>query len=427
MHLIVWLKRNKFSLSLVLIPLAIVIAVIGGVSVFANPADGFAKTLYGKRLNLFQWEVSNFFDKWTYQTTNLFKAELNEKEQREKVAEFFRNIKLLNSRKSELDYLIARDSNQAMIFAVDSKISDLRMEIDKDMPFIEEFLESEVSQVLSVQEIIDELGPIHWPPVDFTFESNGLLLVISPRNKIFREKEYLLLPTLSKLEQIAIEDEIEKNYPDLSALVIRIGGVATYPAQVRLNSSLHPTLNLIAHEWLHHWLIFRPLGQKWFAGGELQAINETVANIFAEEIGDAAYESVTGEKIFRKPWTPTQSKEEMIQPGEFNFKREMRKTRIELDRLLADGLIEYSEKYLEERRKLFVEEGYNLRKLNNAWFAFHGSYGNSSASVSPIESQLRLIRFGSTNLRDFLNLVKNISQDGQLQLIAEQFGWTENK
>ncbi|MBL76172.1 MAG: hypothetical protein CL763_04540 [Chloroflexi bacterium] len=410
-----------------LIPLAIVIAVIGGVSVFANPADGLAKTLYGKRLNLFQWEVSNFFDKWTYQSINLFKAELNEKEQREKVAEFFQNIKLLNSRKTELDYLIARDSNQAMIFAVDSKISDLRMEIDKDMPFIEEFLESEVSQVLSAQEIIDELGPIHWPPVDFTFESNGLLLVISPRNKIFREKEYLLLPTLSKLEQIAIEDEIEKNYPDLSALVIRIGGVATYPAQVRLNSSLHTTLNLIAHEWLHHWLIFRPLGQKWFAGGELQAINETVANIFAEEIGDAAYESVTGEKIFRKPWVPTQSKEEMIQAGEFNFKREMRKTRIELDRLLADGLIEYSEKYLEERRKLFVKEGYNLRKLNNAWFAFHGSYGNSSASVSPIESQLRMIRFASINLRDFLNQVKNISQDGQLQLIAEQFGWTENK
>ena len=93
---------------------------------------------------------------------------------------------------------------------VDQMLRNLKEKIDQDAPIIEEFLESEVTKSLTRHEIIDQWGPVHWPPVDFTFESNGLLLMVSPKHKVFREKEYLLLPSLTKLQQIAIEDEIEQ-------------------------------------------------------------------------------------------------------------------------------------------------------------------------------------------------------------------------
>ena len=65
---------------------------------------------------------------------------------------------------------------------------------------------------------------------------------------------------------------------------------------------------------------------------------------------------------------------------------------MEADRLLADGRIDEAEAYMEERRKLFVENGHNIRKINQAFFAFNGTYADSPASVSPIGDQLHRLR-----------------------------------
>ena len=45
------------------------------------------------------------------------------------------------------------------------------------------------------------------------------------------------------------------------------------------------------------------------------------------------------------------------EPPEFDFRLEMRKTRIRADELLEDGKIEEAEAYMEERRQVFVAEG----------------------------------------------------------------------
>ena len=66
----------------------------------------------------------------------------------------------------------------------------------------------------------------------------------------------------------------------------------------------------------------------------------------------------------------------------------MRQTRLATERLLSEGKIEEAEAYMEERRSLLVENGYFVRKINQAYFAFHGSYATSAASVSPIEGLL---------------------------------------
>ena len=102
----------------------------------------------------------------------------------------------------------------------------------------------------------------------------------------------------------------------------------------------------------------------------------------------------------------------------FDYRREMRATRARLEELLAASGVGEAERYLEERRLLFVENGHNIRKLNTAWFAFHGTYADSPASISPIEGWLRALRADSAGLAEFLDRVAAIDAEGELERLA---------
>ena len=101
-------------------------------------------------------------------------------------------------------------------------------------------------------------------------------------------------------------------------------------------------------------------------------------------------------------------------PGQFDFVREMRNTRLQVDSLLAAGKIEEAEVYMEQRRLLFVEQGHDLRKLNQAYFAFYGSYATNPSSGNPIGGQLQWLRAKSASLRDYLRTAASISQHDDL-------------
>ena len=62
------------------------------------------------------------------------------------------------------------------------------------------------------------------------------------------------------------------------------------------------------------------------------------------------------------------------------------------DEMLAQGDVEGAEEYMEERRRFLVSLGYYIRKLNQAYFAFHGSYSTSPTSVDPIGEALQRLR-----------------------------------
>jgi hypothetical protein len=49
-----------------------------------------------------------------------------------------------------------------------------------------------------------------------------------------------------------------------------------------------------------------------------------------------------------------------------------------------------------------VAESYTLRRLNQAYFAFHGSYATDPASVDPIGTWMRQLRAQSGSLKGFL-------------------------
>ena len=156
-------------------------------------------------------------------------------------------------------------------------------------------------------------------------------------------------------------------------------------------------LEVAAHEWVHHWLFFRPLGRNFQQSPEMLTLNETSATIAGEELGDLAYEALTGEAVER-PWIRSTD-------SLFDFAAEMRKTRLGAEEMLFEGAIEGAETYMEARRRLFVREGYNIRKINQAYFAFHGSYATGPGSVSPIGEQLQELRSRSGSVGEFLETV----------------------
>jgi hypothetical protein len=95
-------------------------------------------------------------------------------------------------------------------------------------------------------------------------------------------------------------------------------------------------------------------------------------------------------------------------PPAFDFRAEMHETRVTADALLAEGKIEEAEAYMEGRRQFFWDNGYLLRKLNQAYFAFHGAYADvpgGAAGEDPVGPAVRALRAQSNSLADFINTI----------------------
>ena len=375
--------------------------------------------------DLVRWEITHFPDKWLRQAVGVFGGP-DEDERLERVEEFFLVSRQMSEKRREIERALAEAASDAEVAGLEEERTRLERRRVALSPVVEETLESAISQSAEDLGVIARFGPVRWPPVDFAFQEGGHVLVRSPRDEIVRLDDRLLTPDISLPEQDQLERDVEALEENISAIVARIGGVATFPAQVTPDTSLRGALSVASHEWVHHWLIFHPLGRAWFAGGELTSVNETVANIAAEELSDRALYLLTGEVVVRDPWQPPQAGEPRPtpEPGVFDFRHEMRQTRTQLEALLEEGNIEAAEAYLEERRLEFVERGYSIRKLNTAWFAFHGTYADGPASISPIEPQLRTIRADSADLAEFLDRVAVIDEDGELERIALEAGWS---
>lgn len=250
-----------------------------------------------------------------------------------------------------------------------------------------------------IETVLVENGLSVFPPLNFRLENPPHLLVISPREKIFYLDRVLLQQNLS-------DDEIEKletrvDNLGLSSLVERLGGFgATYPPIIDSNASLNFMIDTAVEEWLHQYLAFRPLGFLYLLDSlgvrqdrDVIIMNETLAGMVSEEIGSQIYARYYG--------AAEGVKSDKKRSG-FDFRAEMKLTRRNVDQYLSQGNIEGAERYMEEMRQVFLSNGYKIRKLNQAYFAFHGIYGGSPASVSPILGELKLLRAKSSSLNDFL-------------------------
>lgn len=307
-----------------------------------------------------------------------------------------------------------------VIHPLEAELAALRERQAGWQPLVEAILEEQVMAVL-IDEGFATAGVLP-PPVRFHFTQTPLYLVVSPRDKIETRYGTMLRPDIPLEAQVALEEAIDGAL-DVSSLVERVGGVGVYPTMVIESTWLSWIVDTIAHEWSHNYLFLRPLGWHYLDNPQIRTINETVASLFGREISQQVlaryYPDLVAPHIKKRRnigWEPPPQ-----DPSAFDFNREMRETRLRVDELLAEGKVEEAEAYMETRRQLFVEHGYlHLRKLNQAYFAFHGSYAVGTGSVDPIGPMLKRLRLRHDSLKSFVDAVQNITTYQDLERILAE-------
>jgi hypothetical protein len=279
-----------------------------------------------------------------------------------------------------------------------------------DLPISPAALAEDIEQVLEQENIAAV------PPVRSRLEAPPLLLVVSPRDRILYKERQLLLPGLDGSQVGEVEDGIVAM--GLSSLVVKIGGFgAAYPAIVSPYMPLKNIVGATVEEWAHQYLALRPLGFLYLLDSlgfsqdpNVITMNETLAGMMADEIGAIVYGR------YDKGLSPQQA--DGAAAG-FDFDEEMRLTRRHVDEMLAAGKVDEAEAYMEERRIIFNDNGYHIRKLNQAYFAFHGIYGRDPASASPVYGQMSKLRSASASLSDFVGRVSAMTGYSQLEAAVQ--------
>jgi hypothetical protein len=294
-------------------------------------------------------------------------------------------------------------------------------------PLAEATLQSQITETLAELNLTTGGQPL--PPVLYHISPTPLALVVSRRNVIEQIANISVLPTLTLDNQIKLEESVATSL-DVSTLTVPIGGVGVYPTMVTETTDLRWTLDTIAHEWTHNYLNIRPLGINYSTTPELRTMNETTASIAGNEIGTLVIERYYPELLASPPdlglvafpISPRPSNR-LDDPPPFDFRAEMHETRVTADQLLAEGKIEEAESYMEERRQFFWQNGYLFRKLNQAYFAFHGAYADvpgGAAGEDPVGPAVRALRKQSDSLADFINTIGKMTSFEELKLAIQK-------
>jgi len=371
------------------------------------------------RYDLIGWEVSNLPAKWVARLADLLPWSGDSvDERRAMLSRYLELAAQVNEARSELDSAVAgspRGSSDTA--ALRERVVSLQAEQGSLRTAVEELLEGTVSSVVTEQGL-NVAGGFIWPPVDVRLDRTPHVLVTSPRDHIERLESVLLKPDVPAPSKDAMENRLLEE-EDLSAVVLKTGGVATYPTVIPDDAGLERLLELASHEWLHTYLFFHPLGQGLFRDDEVLTLNETLANMFGREVGRLAYERLTGERLPEPPAADDGS--EGVDASGFSFNTFMHETRLHTDELLEQGEVEEAERYMEQRRVELNSRGHRVRKINQAWFAFHGTYADSPASVSPIAGELEELRTLVSGIGEMVRLVRGVSSCEEFRgLLAER-------
>ena len=298
----------------------------------------------------------------------------------------------------------------AVTAPVASALTETRELLAQLQPTVEAILQEQVAVVLADLDL--GVGGAVFPPVSFHFSSLPDALIISPRTVVRQDANIQLEPGSPLEEQIALERSVEQAL-DVSALVVPVGGIGTYPTMIQETTALDWVLETIAHEWVHNYLSLRPLGLNYETTPELRTMNETAASLLGTEIGGEVlrrfYPELAPPPAAAEPEEPKGAPAESAEPVEpppFDFRAEMHTTRVQVDALLAEGKVEAAEAYMEARRQIFYNQGYRfLRRLNQAYFAFYGAYADEpggAAGEDPVGGAVRELRARSDSPREFL-------------------------
>lgn len=360
---------------------------------------------------------------------------MNEADRSQFVRDYLADVTRARELEAEIDRLYLQDST-ADTSALQAERRALRGDLARRQSTVEAILEGQVAAVL-VDEGFGTLGQL-LPPVAMRFTRMPNLLVVSPRDDIRRTVELALQP-MSAEEAARLERQIERNL-DVSALIVPLGGMALYPAMIQESGSLPWVVETFAHEWVHHYFFFFPLGLNYFVetGGSRESliINETVADIFGAEIAERVLD-----RYYPETRATTRAQIVTHLPQEaFDFGTEMHRTRVTVDNwllrigqmqaqdevMLARGnvaalaknerdsrlMIAKMEAYMRARQAAFNANGYRIRRINQAYFAFYGGYQGGIPGIGgddPIGPAVRDIRAASPDLHSFVVVMRGIT------------------
>lgn len=295
-------------------------------------------------------------------------------------------------------------------------------------PLVEAVLEQQVAEVAVELGLTVAGQPV--PPVLAHITPLPYNLVVSPRDRIQQDFSISLNPNLTVDQHAAIETKVDSTL-DVSSLVVPVGGIGSYPTMVMRTGWMPWAIETFAHEWMHNYLEWHPLGIRYGDTPELRTMNETTASIFGNEVSRMIVERFYPE-LAERPRPPVQTvglpavkpdPDDIPRPV-FDFRAEMHTTRLRVDELLAEGKIEEAEAYMEARRIIFWNHGYTLRKLNQAYFAFHGAYADSpggAAGEDPVGPAVRVLREKSTDLGEFIRRMAWMKSFEDLQEEIQSF------
>lgn len=339
------------------------------------------------------------------------------KAQQALVLTFLNQQEHLASLQGELNKSYAVRTNPTASFqnsALMEEVGQLRAAQNDIRSQVEFILARQVEAVLHDEGFT--IGGTVFPPVAFRFVDPPTALILSPRDHIQNKYFISLEPGLDYEQRAEIEAALDRR-GDVSSYVTDIGGLGSYPTMVINNSFLPYLLDTIAHEWTHNYFFTFPTNLAWAYQNDpkLMTINETAASLVGGEISRKVIARFYPAWLDQLP--PVDRAGLAVPPKPSEFSLAMRHIRQEVDSLLAAGQIEEAETFMEAERLQLVKKGYALRKLNQAYFAFHGSYALSPGSIDPTGSQLRQLRAASPSLKAFLN------QAGWLNSYGDYTAW----
>lgn len=288
-------------------------------------------------------------------------------------------------------------------------------------PELERAVQAEVADELARMDITERRRTL--PPVLFRFASSPLLLTFSPRGEIYPLAS-VFLHISTPLAEIEAYEAFTLTDMDLSSYIGPTGGVATFPTTVQARiQSLEYLFDVVAHEWLHTYLLFHPLGRRYLMSTSHRTLNETAATLFGEEVARRIMLRFYADLLPAPRPEPesTESTAEEETDRVSGFRQAMHETRLTAEQLLAEGRITEAEAYMEARRlEINRKYGSRIRRLNQAFFAFHGTYATVPGSISPIGAQMTELRRLVPGMSDFIRIVQDLKSETDLQMALEE-------
>ena len=334
------------------------------------------------------------------------------KDELSQVVKYFSLVKRINALKSAIKAINTGD-RQGDLASLETEVSTLGEQRAALEDVVGRIIKEQMKEALAEEGIFNPIDKyiklkVSFPPVSFKLEAPPSLLVISPRDRINSIKEVALIQNLSLEKMDDIEAEVDKL--GVSSLVVKLGGFGgTYPTFVANDAGLRFTIDTATEEWLHQYLAFKPLGFLYLLdltgvsrNYDIATMNETVAGMVSKEIG-----AIVHERYYSR-YESGQSQTSEAE-SEFDFNQEMRDIRRAVDKYLARGEIEQAEVFMEQKRQYLTSKGYYIRKLNQAYFAFYGTYADRPTSISPIGLELKVLRSQSASLKEFLDTVAELT------------------